>query len=70
MSNLGKRLATAYCNGFISKEFDLENAIIEAEGPDWILVRTKNDVVYSQQFKNEWAGEKQRLVDVWTSEKQ
>jgi hypothetical protein len=41
-SLIGLRIARSYCEGYFSKDYDLEDAIVEAVGKDWAIVRLRN----------------------------
>ena len=41
--NVGKVITDFFCNGWFGRRYDLEGAVIEAEGKDWILIRIKAD---------------------------
>jgi len=38
--NTGKTIKDSYCNGCFGRRYDLIGSIIEAEGYDWIVIRT------------------------------
>jgi hypothetical protein len=62
MSNLGKKITDSYCNGFAGRRYDLEGAIIEAEGKDWVIIRSTNDEPIFMDLRG-W--EKQKNIDKW-----
>lgn len=50
-SNIGKMLNHYNCGGFFGKaRNDLYEAVVEAEGDDWMLIRTTEGYVSSTQF--------------------
>ncbi len=62
MSTLGKKITDSYCNGFAGRRYDLEGAIIEAEGKDWVIIRSTNDEPIFMDLRG-W--EKQKNIDKW-----
>jgi hypothetical protein len=76
MSNIGKVITDFYCNGYAGRRYDLEGAIIEAEGKGYIILRLKNGepefvdfrIFVRGEFKN-FMGETQiqQLIDAWTA---
>ena len=64
MSNVDKRITDFYCNGFAGRRYDLTGSKIEAEGQDWIVIRTPDG---EPLFLNLQGWDKQKNVDRWTS---
>lgn len=62
MNNVGKKIKDFYCNGFAGRRYDLEGSTIEAEGQDWIVIRTVNNQPVFMDLTDE---NKQELIDVW-----
>lgn len=52
MSNIGKIIAQESCKHFFSSKrgVSVKGAVIEAEGEDWIVVRTEDNDVLITQF--------------------
>lgn len=50
MSNIGRIIKDFYCNGFAGRRYDLTNAVIEAEGKDWIVLRLENTELVMIEF--------------------
>ena len=67
MSNIGLRITDGYCNGFAGRRYDLADSIIEAEGKDWIVVRT---IAGSPIFMNIEGCDKQEYINEWTNQKE
>ena len=63
MDNIGKEIKSFYCNGFAGRRYDLTGSTIEAEGKDWIVIRTDED---EPIFMNVQDGDKQEYVNDWT----
>ncbi len=63
--NVGKVITDFYCNGKFGRRYDLAGTTIEAEGKDWIVIRTKDSVDVAH-FTSE--KEKNEYVYNWTSE--
>jgi coenzyme F420-reducing hydrogenase beta subunit len=63
MSNIGKEIKDFFCNGFAGRRYDLTGSIIEAEGHDWIVIRTDEG---EPIFMNLQDGDKQEYVNDWT----
>jgi hypothetical protein len=64
MSNIGKRITDFYCNGFAGRRYDLEGSTIEAEGDDWLVLRTLDGDPAFIDFTGGW--NKEELVETWT----
>ena len=64
MSNVGLKITDNYCNGFAGRRYDLEGSVIEAEGPDWIVIRIDSD---KPEFLNLRGYDKQYYVNKWTA---
>ena len=62
MSNVGKEIKDFFCNGFAGRRYDLTGSIIEAEGEDWIVIRTDEGVPI---FMNLQGWNKQEHIDNW-----
>ena len=43
INNIGLKIEDFYCNGFAGRRYDLSESIIEAEGRDWVVIRTIAD---------------------------
>jgi len=67
MSNTNLKITDGYCNGFAGSRFDLVDSIIEAEGKDWIVVRTTEG---SPVFMNLEGWDKQEHINEWTNYKE
>lgn len=65
MSNIGKEITDFYCNGFAGRRYDLTGSIIEAEGKDWIVIRTTEEAPVFINFDG-W--DKQEHINDWTNE--
>ncbi len=65
MSNTNLKITDGYCNGFAGGRFDLADSIIEAEGRDWIVVRTTKG---SPVYMNLEGWNKQEHIDNWTNQ--
>ena len=63
MDNIGKEIKDFYCNGFAGRRYDLTGSIIEAEGEDWVVIRTDDD---EPIFMNLQDSDKQEYVNDWT----
>lgn len=37
---MSKVIKDGYCNGYFGRRYDLRGAEIEAEGTDWVVIRT------------------------------
>ena len=76
ISNIGKIIKDFYCNGFAGRRYDLDSAIIEAEGTDYIILRLQTGEPVPITFTN-WdhgkyvgsysAHNKQEWIDAWVS---
>jgi hypothetical protein len=68
-SNIGKVITDFYCNGWFGRRYDLEGAVIEAEGKDWILVRIKGEELEVARFSGNDNDEAQKdaYIKKWTS---
>ena len=62
--NIGKVIKDFYCNGFFGRRYDLENAIIEGEGKDWIVIRIETGDVEIANFNDE--EQKNNYIKNWT----
>jgi len=62
MSNIGKEIKDFYCNGFAGRRYDLTGSIIEAEGNDWVIIRTTEKEPVFINF-NGW--NKQEYINNW-----
>ena len=62
MSNVGKEIKDFFCNGFAGRRYDLTGSIIEAEGEDWIVIRTDEG---EPVFMNLKGWNKQEHIDNW-----
>jgi hypothetical protein len=63
MSNIGRQIADSYCNGFAGRRYDLYSSMIEAEGRDWIVIRTSEG---ESVFINFDGRNKDELQKTWT----
>ena len=63
MDNIGKEIKDFYCNGFAGRRYDLTGSIIEAEGEDWVVIRTDEG---EPIFMNLQESDKQEYVNDWT----
>jgi len=63
MSNIGREIANSYCNGFAGRRYDLYGSTIEAEGRDWIVIRTSEG---EPVFINFDGRDKDQLLKAWT----
>ena len=63
MDNIGKEIKDFYCNGFAGRRYDLTGSIIEAEGEDWVVIRTDEGETI---FMNLQESDKQEYVNDWT----
>ena len=63
MDNIGKEIKDFFCNGFAGRRYDLTGSIIEAEGEDWIVIRTDEG---EPIFMNLQDRDKQKYVNDWT----
>ena len=63
MDNIGKEIKDFYCNGFAGRRYDLTGSIIEAEGEDWVVIRTDEG---EPIFMNLQDSDKQEYVNDWT----
>ena len=64
MSNIGKEIKDFFCNGFAGRRYDLTGSIIEAEGHDWIVIRTDEGEPIFMNLKG-W--DKEKYVNNWTT---
>jgi hypothetical protein len=64
MSNIGKRIQDFYCNGFAGRRYDLTGSTIEAEGEDWLVIRTEDG---EPIFLNLQGWDKQEMINNWTN---
>lgn len=76
MSNIGRIIKDFYCNGFGGRRYDLAGSVIEAEGKDYIVVRTDKDepvfmdfLIYDKGVPIGVASNKQEYIDNWVSGK-
>jgi hypothetical protein len=65
MSNIGLKITDFYCNGFAGRRYDLADSIIEAEGEDWVVIRTTEDESIHLDLKG-W--DKQEYINNWTNQ--
>ena len=65
MSNTNLKITDGYCNGFAGRRYDLADSIIEAEGRDWIVLRTTEG---SAVFMNLEGWDKQEYINNWTNQ--
>jgi hypothetical protein len=65
MSNVGKRITDFYCNGFAGRRYDLAGSRIEAEGADWIVIRTEEGAPVFIDLRG-W--DKEEYIAKWTGE--
>ena len=65
MSNIGLKITDSYCNGFAGRRYDLADSIIEAEGEDWVVIRTIEDESIHLDLKG-W--DKQEYINNWTNQ--
>ena len=65
MSNVGKKITDFYCNGFAGRRYDLAGSRIEAEGPEWIVIRTGEGEAV---FMNLHGWDKEEHIAKWTTE--
>lgn len=64
MSNIGKEIKDFFCNGFAGRRYDLTGSIIEAEGEDWIVIRTDEGEPIFMDLQG-W--DKQDCINNWTT---
>lgn len=64
MNNVGKKIKDFFCNGFAGRRYDLTDSVIEAEGEDWIVIRTDEGEPIFMNLKG-W--DKQEHIDNWTT---
>jgi hypothetical protein len=62
--NIGKVIKDFYCNGFAGRRYDLSYSVIEAEGIDWIVIRTPLKEPIFMEFE-QGRFNKQELIDKW-----
>tara|TARA_R110002020_G_scaffold29265_13_gene92527 strand:+ start:23 stop:256 length:234 start_codon:yes stop_codon:yes gene_type:complete len=62
--NIGLKITDFYCNGFAGRRYDLTDSIIEAEGRDWIVIRTTEGQSIHLDLKGY---DKQEYIDNWTN---
>ena len=51
MSNVGRVITDFYCGGLFGRDYDHADAVIEAEGDDWIVIRKKNGLLAFGSFQ-------------------
>lgn len=61
--NVGKKIVDSYCNGHFDRRHDFYNAIIEAEGKDWIVIRTTDGTAQFAEFNSD--SDKQEHINKW-----
>jgi hypothetical protein len=64
MNNINKVINDFYCNGFAGRRYDLAGSTIEAEGKDWLVIRTEKDEPILINFQNL---DKQEYIDNWVN---
>lgn len=62
---IGQTIKTFYCEGAISKDFDLEGAVILNISETFIVVRTIQGLVYADNFIGEHSKWFQERVKFW-----
>lgn len=66
MNNIGRVIKDPFCNGYFncSHNYNLEGAVIIAEGHDYIVVRcTQGHAAFANDFDKQ-------LIDEWCKEKE
>ncbi|WP_200978229.1 hypothetical protein [Echinicola sp. 20G] len=69
MTHVGIIIQDHYCNGFGNTKEDLSGSIIEAEGSDWIVLRTSKDNPIFIDFSKH-LNKKASLIVSWSMAKQ
>ena len=70
MNNIGRIISDFYCNGYFGREYDHANAIILAEGDDFLVIKKSSGEVVSCSFQNADfqpipSEKRQELIDNW-----
>jgi hypothetical protein len=60
MSNIGKIIKDFFCNGYCGRRYDLEWAVVEAEGNDWLVLRTTDGEPVYVEFVEYIRGEPEK----------
>ncbi|MBD8487328.1 hypothetical protein IFO69_01070 [Echinicola sp. CAU 1574] len=64
MSNIGRTIFDHYCNGLGNTVENLSGSTIEAEGQDWIILRTiKKNPIFIDFHK--YTNKKEELITAW-----
>ncbi|MBD8489140.1 hypothetical protein IFO69_10325 [Echinicola sp. CAU 1574] len=69
MTHVGIIIQDHYCNGFRNTKEDLSGSIIEAEGRDWIVLRTSEGNPIVIDFSKHLI-KKEDLIASWSIAKQ
>lgn len=69
MTNVGRVIKDAYCNGYFGRGYDLEDAVIINEGAEYIVVRKDDGLVDFCSFQ-QTIEKKQELIDEWCSNRE
>lgn len=65
---VGRIIEDFFCNGYAGRRYDLTGSTIEAQGKDWIMLRTPKDeaqVIYLSSVKET---ERDALIQGWLKE--
>lgn len=71
MGNVGKKINDFFCQGQFGRRYDLQGAVIVAEGLEWIVIRVnehcrEDTAADFTTFKD--GVEKQAFIDKWTND--
>lgn len=64
MPNIGRIIQDAFCNGFADRDYDMDGAVIIAEGESWIVCKKTNgrNIFLDFQIFNRIRDEKGKLT--------
>jgi hypothetical protein len=68
MSNyIGEEIYDFYCNGFFGRRYDLSGSRIEAQGSDYIVIRTTDGHPSMAYFEGYSKEKMNKLIESWMS---
>lgn len=65
---VGRAIQDYYCNGFFGRRYDLAGAIIEAQGNDYMVIRTRDGVPVFAYFDGHWESKMEELIAEWVGD--
>jgi hypothetical protein len=51
-NNIGRTITDFYCNGFFGRDYDLADAVIIAEGDEYVVIRKENGIIMFGSFQS------------------